>query len=135
LVDYPFSENQKLISCYSPKYNLAYGYYSKSHISFSYNKETCGTNCEFNGKNCEEGICNIDECPVGYKHLYYGMCKNDRGDKLLVYDRKNNKFHNKKTLEMKNNIKEASRTTAFVATMPLWLMYMLYECKVRDHCF
>ncbi len=78
--------------CYNPKKLLSYEYdkktgYLNHNITFYYEDFRCGFDCNFNGRRCQRGICNIEDCPKGYKKIIYdfspywsnfGTCVNEK---------------------------------------------------------
>lgn len=45
---------------YNPKTMLA----SDDSGDFYYQSAWCGKNCDSEGRNCEKGVCNINDCPI-----------------------------------------------------------------------
>jgi hypothetical protein len=67
--------NNFKITCYNSKTLLSYEIISScsskngknyTSRSFYYDGLYCGYNCDFEGKNCEIGICNVSECSPDY---------------------------------------------------------------------
>ena len=59
--------------CHNPNTNMSYHYskFTTSHGStesttFYLNGNVCGTDCNYDGKNCKWGICNITSCNLEY---------------------------------------------------------------------
>ena len=78
--------------CYNPTTKLSYdiGYTFASHKKskttykeyyvFFLDDNRCGKNCDYDGKNCESGICNIDNCAryAGYTQIKNETCYNPK---------------------------------------------------------
>ena len=77
--------------CYNPKtklsYRIKYEYKSAKGseqynevYDFYLNDEHCGTNCDYSGKNCASGFCNVKSCArhAGYNTIDYGKCFNPK---------------------------------------------------------
>ena len=128
---YPEIKNNR---CYNPKTFLSLDHYLGKR--FYYKSVVCGRNCDLDGKNCEaingiKGICNIDDCPKGYKQIAngdtfevrgVGMCKKENSDKLLLLD-KNNKFQDYNIYRAK----EKAKFGAGVVISPIILLTHPYD--------
>ena len=60
-IDKGYSEIKKG-SCYNPQTKLVYD----RNNNFYIDGKLCGGNCDLDGKNCSEGICNISTCAVDF---------------------------------------------------------------------
>ena len=62
--------------CYNPELLIYYEPINHNNTYFYYgdNADYCGFNCTFDGRNCRKGICNIEDCPDGYKYIRGGSC-------------------------------------------------------------
>ncbi len=56
--------------CYNPQTLLSY-----EKNEFYYDGLPCGEGCNYEGKNCTYGICNVDSCDNGYTQLKKGKFK------------------------------------------------------------
>lgn len=98
---------QSRFSCYNPSLNLSYSRPINKKLVFAKDNETCGINCDYNGRNCEIGLCNAEDCPKGYKQYFHGACKSEKKDKVLipVGVKEAKKFRDEKILTATNNAK------------------------------
>lgn len=127
--------------CHNPKTFLsrAVNTLGNQNNTFYYKSEECGKTCDNDGKNCKftnskntigghiiKGICNIEDCPKGYKQIYtnggYGMCKSEIGN-IIVFSDEKGKFHNFQAGVSKD-----------FATAPIKLMKYLHECFKYGYC-
>ena len=127
--------------CYNPKTFLTreVNIIGDQNNTFYYKSAECGKTCDNDGRNCKykndkdkigghivKGICNIEDCPKGYKQIYtnggYGMCKSEIGN-IIVFSDENGKFHNF----------QAGVSKDFV-TAPVGITKFLYECFKNGSC-
>ena len=52
--------------CYNESKKLGYREFGTHERYFNINGYECGKNCDFDGKNCSEGICNISDCAIDF---------------------------------------------------------------------
>ena len=50
--------------CYNPITKLSY-----KNSDFYYEGHYCGKDCDYDGRNCKEGICNVSDCMDGYNEF------------------------------------------------------------------
>ena len=72
-------------NCYNPTTKLSYD----SNRNFYIEEEPCGQNCDFNGRNCVRGNCNVKDCAEGYIQLKDGKCYNP--ETRISYGKQSNK--------------------------------------------
>lgn len=73
-------------NCYNPNTSISYSIDNDFYIK----GKRCGEDCDFEGRNCTKGVCNVADCPIGYKNIghdnyYLGVCVNKYGDKFLGF--------------------------------------------------
>lgn len=75
--------------CYNPDNKLSYEKnYLNEHI-FYISGNKCGRNCDFEGRNCQVGICNVKDCPhkQGYSEMdNKGRCYNPKKDLAFTWE-------------------------------------------------
>ena len=78
--------------CYAPKIGLSYTIYDKIKY-YDRNGVSCGKNCDYDGRNCSEGNCYIDDCArdKGYTELKDTFCYNPTTG--LSYDLQNGYYY------------------------------------------
>jgi len=63
-----YNPTSKLSYCIAPFYNYARESYNNGY--------KCGINCDFDGRHCQKGICNLLDCAKGYTKFASGECVN-----------------------------------------------------------
>lgn len=103
--------------CTNPELKLSYRRTRGIQRRFFYNGVYCGKNCGPRGKKCalvegdmgkkHIGICNIEDCPAGYKQIVTGgMCQKENGTQIKYLD-ENGKFQDYKSAKMLHDTKSA----------------------------
>ncbi len=87
--------------CYNSKTLLSY-----KDTTFYHKNYQCGKECDYNGRNCKEGICNVSDCAQGYTELKNGNCYNP---KTLLSYRGSTFYHDGYYCGKDCNIKDGSK--------------------------
>lgn len=71
--------------CYNPQTEIQYKKH-ENEVTFWLKGDICGKDCDLDGKNCIEGICNVNNCPIdkGFTEIRRGRCYNPKNE--LSYD-------------------------------------------------
>lgn len=71
--------------CYNPQTEIQYEKH-ENKVTFWLKGDICGEDCDLDGKNCKEGICNVNNCPIekGFTEIRQGRCYNPKNE--LSYD-------------------------------------------------
>ena len=89
--------------CYNPKTKISYEESDSGVTSFYLNGKECGRGCDYEGKNCKSGVCNIKDCPIdkGYTQIKDRECYNPN----ILKEKKLNQYK-KQLSEIKEQIKD-----------------------------
>jgi len=85
--------------CHNPNNNMSY-YYTKfstsrgstENYTFYLNGNVCGSDCDFEGKNCIWGICNVSSCDKTHGYTELELEKTNSKNKLWLCRKKGTKL-------------------------------------------
>lgn len=90
--------------CYNSQTHLAYdkngNFFRRYKTRYKWGEfALCGNGCDLDGKNCNKGVCHVDDCKEGYKNLNYVVIRNLSDSILIVLEPR------KSTIMCRNNFK------------------------------